>query len=276
MRGKTVPPCRPRRDHKERRCLHGRDISCPRRHNEDDPRLGGPLCAECYDYEAAVLFNAYAGKLWRRFTTYLPRHPARRAGLTHRQLRALVRVRYVKVAEYQERGVVHFHAVIRLDASGEDYRPPAERFTADLLGDAIRDAAAAVRLVQGPDENHPDCPALVLRFGTQVDPRPVRPNTDGLPGTGRKLSVDAVANYIAKYATKSLTALGLPSRPVCSRLDIDSLRCSRHNKRMIAAAWRLGARHATGNPRLRKAAHVLGWGGQAHYGAAMDQKPPVR
>ncbi len=225
MRGKTVLPCRPRRDHKERRCPHGRDISCPRRHNEDDPRLGRPLCPDCYDYEAAVLFNVYAGKLWRRFTTYLPRHLARRAGLTQQQLRALVRVRYVKVAEYQQRGVVHFHAVIRLDAPGEDYQPPAGRFTADLLADAIRDAAAAVRLIQGPDEDHPDCPVLALRFGTQVDPRPVRPAADGLPGTGRKLSVDAVANYIAKYATKSLTVPGLPSRPLHSRLDIDSLRC---------------------------------------------------
>ena len=261
MRGKTLLPCRPRRDHKERRCPHGRDISCPRRHSEDDPRLGLPLCAECYDYEAAVLFNAYAGKLWRRFTTYLPRHLARRAGLTQRQLRALVRARYVKVAEYQERGVVHFHAVIRLDAPGEDYQPPAARFTADLLTGAIRDAAAAVRLIQGPDEQRPDCPVLVLRFGTQIDPRPVRPTADELPGTGRKLSVDAVANYIAKYATKSLTDPGLPSRPLRSRLDIDSLRCSRHYKQMIAAAWRLGARRATGNPRLREAAHALGWGG---------------
>jgi hypothetical protein len=261
VRGKTVLPCRPRRDHKERRCPHGRDISCPRRHHQDDPRLGRPLCADCYDYEAAVLFNAYAGKLWRRFTTYLPRHLARRAGLTQRQLRSLVRVHYVKVAEYQKRGVVHFHAVIRLDAPGEDYQPPAERFTADLLADAIRDAAAAVRLVQGPDEDHPDCPLIVLRFGTQVDPRQVRPAADGLPGTGGKLSVDAVANYIAKYATKSLTAPGLPSRPVRSRLDIDGLRCSGHYKQMIDAAWRLGARRANGNSRLRKAAHAFGWGG---------------
>jgi Replication initiator protein, pSAM2 len=50
MRGKTVLPCRPRRDHKERRCPHGRDISCPHHHNDDDPRLGRPLCADCYDY----------------------------------------------------------------------------------------------------------------------------------------------------------------------------------------------------------------------------------
>ena len=54
MRGKTVLPCRPRRDAKARRCPHGRDISCPTRHVEDDPRLGQPMCGDCYDYTAAV------------------------------------------------------------------------------------------------------------------------------------------------------------------------------------------------------------------------------
>ena len=145
MRGKTVLPCRPRRDAKARRCPHGRDISCPTRHVDDDPRLGQPMCFDCYDYEAAVLFNAYAGELWRRFTTYLPRHLARLAGVTQKELRSVLRIRYVKVAEYQARGVVHFHAVIRLDAPGEDYQPPPARYTAALLCDAIGQAAAAVR-----------------------------------------------------------------------------------------------------------------------------------
>ena len=43
-RGKTVLPCRPRRDAQARRCPHGRDISCPHRHADDDPRLGRPMC----------------------------------------------------------------------------------------------------------------------------------------------------------------------------------------------------------------------------------------
>jgi hypothetical protein len=103
MRGNTVLPCRPRRDANARRCPHGRDISCPTRHAEDDPRLGQPMCGDCYDYQAAVLFNAYAGDVWRRFVTYLPRQLARRLGITQKRLRTLVRVRYVKVAEYQAR-----------------------------------------------------------------------------------------------------------------------------------------------------------------------------
>ncbi len=100
MRGKTVLPCRPRRDANARRCPHGRDVSCPTRHAEVDPRLGQPMCPDCYDYEAAVLFNAYVGDLWRRFVTYLPRHLARLAGVTQKTLRAQLRIRFVKVAEY--------------------------------------------------------------------------------------------------------------------------------------------------------------------------------
>ena len=172
MRGKTVLPCRPRRDANARRCPHGRDISCPTRHVEADPRLGQPMCGDCYDYTSAVLFNAYAGDLWRRFITYLPRHLARLAGVTQKTLHGQVRIRFVKVAEYQARGVVHFHAVIRLDAPGEDYQPPPASYTADLLCDAIDQAAAAVALPAEHDDQ-----VVMLGFGTQTDRRPLRRDT---------------------------------------------------------------------------------------------------
>ena len=177
MRGKTVLPCRPRRDAHARRCPHGRDISCPTRHVETDPRLGQPMCGDCYDYESAVLFNAYAADLWRRFTTYLPRQLARRLGITQKRLRALVRIRFVKVAEYQARGVVHFHTVIRLDAPGEDYQPPPPGITADMLCDAIGQAAALATL---PIDH--DGQAVTLGFGAQTDTRIIRPGSQ-LPGT---------------------------------------------------------------------------------------------
>jgi hypothetical protein len=151
MRGKTVLPCRPRRDAKDRRCPHGRDISCPVRHADQDPRLGRPLCPDCYDYDAAVLFNLHAGTLWKRFTTYLPRHLARLAGVTQKQRRAELRVRYVKVAEDQARGVVHFHAVIRLDAPGDGHAPPR-------LGITISSCAT-------PSPSPPQPSALTLPVG---------------------------------------------------------------------------------------------------------------
>ncbi len=257
IRGKTVLPCRPRRDANARRCPHGRDISCPTRHVQDDPRLGQPMCGDCYDYTAAVLFNAWAGKLWRRFTTYLPRHLARRLGITHKRLRTLVRIRYVKVAEYQARGVVHFHAVIRLDAPGDDYRPPPPGIDAALLCDAVRAAATAVRIAQ-PDGTGT---AITLGFGAPqgTDVRPIR--RDDLAGTGQPLNHQAVANYIAKYATKTLTAPGVPAQRLRHLAEIEQLRCSVHCKRMITTAWQLGGRRRTGDPRFRQWAHMLGYGG---------------
>ena len=73
----------------------------------------------------------------------------RLVGLQEGELRRLVRVSYAKVAEFQRRGAIHFHAVIRLDAA-TDCRcpgclaPPPEPFTADLLEDALRLAVPAV------------------------------------------------------------------------------------------------------------------------------------
>ena len=258
MRGRTVLPCRPRRDGNQRRCPHGRDISCPRRHHDDDPRLGQPMCPDCYDYQAAVLFNARAADLWRRFTTYLPRYFARTAGLTLKALRELVAIRYVKVAEYQARGVVHFHAIIRLDAPGDTCQPPPPFFTANMLCDAIGQAATAAAITTRPA---PGRPPVTLRFGRQTDARPVQHGPD-LPGTGRALSVPAVANYIAKYATKALDAPGIPDHPLRSALDIDRLACSAHYARMITTAWELGGGGlAPARSRFCKWAHMLGYGG---------------
>jgi hypothetical protein len=257
MRGKTVLPCRPRRDSARRVCHHGRDISCPVRHGEDDPRLGRPMCPDCYDYEAAVLFNLHAAALWRRFTTYLPRQLARLAGVTGRKLRAELSIRYVKVAEYQARGIVHFHAVIRLDANIKNsYLPPPARYTATMLCDAITLAARTVRLsVPGSGPN------IRLGFGPQTDARPVWRQPFASSGKSLDADSDAIANYIAKYATKAADVPGLPDSRIRHVSQIIVLRCPAHQKRMVATAWELGARTSIGDPRLRLWAHMLGYGG---------------
>jgi hypothetical protein len=211
------------------------------------------MCADCYDYTAAVLFNAHAGELWRRFTTYLPRHLARQAGLTLTAFRDLARIRYVKVAEYQARGVVHFHAVIRLDGLQGEWQPPPGWLTADLLAAAVTASAAAVAIVAGPCDATPGVPVLRLRFGPQTDVRPVR--------HGGALSVQAVGNYIAKYASKSLDVTGLPDRPVRTAVDINLLRCARHYKAMMLAAWRLSPASSGPPDRYGRWAHMLGYGG---------------
>ena len=127
-----------------------------------------------------------------------------------------------------------------------------------MLCDAIGQAATAAAITTDPA---PGCPPLTLRFGRQADARPVRHGPD-LPGTGRALSAPAVANYIAKYATKALDAPGIPDHPLRSALDIQDLRCSAHYARMITTAWQLGG-GGLGPTRSAfcKWAHMLGYGG---------------
>ena len=160
--------CRPRRH--SRTCPHGRRMSCATRHSRDDSLLGEPLCPDCYDYTGSVLFNACAPELWRRFAITLRRALARQTGLTNRALAAQVRVSYAKVAEYQRRGIVHFHAIIRLDGpTGPTTAPPAWA-TLALLTAAIDQAARTVHL---DIPAAPGLPARTLAWGREIDTRPV-------------------------------------------------------------------------------------------------------
>jgi hypothetical protein len=99
---------------------HGTRDGCWHRHDADDPRLGEPICpGRRYDTRAQVLWNALAPELWRRTTIAVQRALGRLVGLQEGELRRLVRISFAKVAEFQRRGAVHFHAVIRLDAATE-------------------------------------------------------------------------------------------------------------------------------------------------------------
>jgi hypothetical protein len=235
-------------------------LSCPRIHRDDDPRLGTPLCPDCYDYTGHVLFNALAPELWRRFVVYLPRQLARLAGITQQQLRREVRVRFVKVAEYQHRGIIHYHAVIRLDAPGDSHQPPPPRYTTQLLDQAIRATVAAVRYDTATVSADDPSLGRILRFGTQTDVRPIQQTSD-LPGSRKALCARAVANYIAKYATKTFSAPCLPDRPVRSAAEINALACPQHYKRLIATTWALGKEPATAALGFNRWTHTLGYRG---------------
>ncbi len=122
---RTKGPARCRPTHgTPRLCRHGRPSWCTAIHAEDDPRLGQPICSDCYDYPGHIAFNWHAPELWRRFTIAVRRARARQSELTAAGFARQCRVSFVKVAEFQRRGVVHFHALIRLDAADADYQPP--------------------------------------------------------------------------------------------------------------------------------------------------------
>jgi hypothetical protein len=233
----------------------GKPCRCGAHHAQDDPALGTPLAPDTYDYEAAVLWNAHAGALWRRFTIYLRREIAKRAGLTQRAFRRHARVSFAKVAEYQRRGAVHFHAVIRLDGpEGGTTAPPAWA-TPELLTDAIQ-AAASTAMVPGPVV---DGREHTFVFGVQLDVRTIRSaDFDG----AAELTERAVAAYIAKYATKGAeTATGTLDRPVKFLAELAQLDITDHARRMIRTAWALGAHPELEDLRLRAWAHMLGFRG---------------
>ncbi|MEU0521597.1 replication initiator [Streptosporangium sp. NPDC006007] len=250
-----VLPCRPRRSAGV--CPHGKPLSCTELHGPNAPALGQPLCADCYDYAGHVLWNAHAADLWRRFTIYLRRELAYAAGLTATAFNKLVRVSFAKVAEYQARGLVHFHAVVRLDGRTDDGTPvpPPDWATVELLDRAVRTAAASVHLTS------PACPetggARRLGFGAQLDITPIV--------TG-ELAEDAlteaqVAGYIAKYATKGATTEGTVDRRIKDLADLRGLTLTAHQRRLIETCWQLGDLEQLRDLRLRAWAHMLGFRG---------------
>jgi hypothetical protein len=254
--GLLVHPCHPYRQ--GQRCPHGRRAGCWQRHNGDDPRLGEPLCPRCYQAGAQVLWNALAGRLWSRTTIYVYRALAQLVGLTEGELRRLVRVSFAKVAEYQKRGAVHFHAIIRLDAATDCGCPacvvPPAGFTAELLEAAVRRAAEAVAVSCRLDEDQGV--TLIARWGEQLDIRHITETDDD-----KELTAEQVAGYVAKYATKSTEALGVILSHRIGEAELEELDVPAHVAELIRACFELGARPSLAGLRLRAWAHMLGFGG---------------
>jgi len=257
--GRLVLPCHPYRQ--GARCPHGLRDGCWHRHGEDDPLLGDPLCPACYDAEAQVLWNALAPELWRRTTIAVQRALGRLVGFQEGELRQLVRVSYAKVAEFQRRGAIHFHAVIRLDAATECrcpgcLAPPPEPFTATLLEDALRMAVPGVRV---PCPSVDGEPGRYARWGEQLD---VRNITTGDDQAG-ELSAEQVAGYIAKYATKATEGFGSGLDRRLTEADdlkrLDGLPA--HVAELVRACWELGGCPELAGLRLRAWAHMLGFRG---------------
>ncbi|MEV8333340.1 replication initiator protein RepSA [Streptomyces niveus] len=229
-----------------------RPCRCGTQHPDDATELGTALDSASYDYAGAVLWNNHAGHLWRYVTIYLPRELAARAGITQRELKEQLRVSYGKVAEYQKRGAIHFHAVIRFDGpTGPDSPPPAWA-TLDLLTDALRSAAARAEITV-PAAG--DYPARVLRWGAQLDVRPI-----GAFGGGEDLTEQAVASYVAKYATKAAETTGTLDRRIGELAELDKLTdLPDHTRRLIRACWDLDTAYP--DRKLWAWAHMLGFRG---------------
>jgi len=222
------------------RCVHGRRLTCSEHHDDRDAVVGAPLCEDCYDFEGAVLQNACTPELWRRTTIYVLRHLAGALGWTQRETRERIGLSFCRVAEFQRRGVVHLHAVIRAD--GVHGRTPP--LSAEDLARAALSAARVVAVMH---------PLGVARWGSQVD-------VQVLARSAGSRAVQ-VAGYVAKYATKSSDAGGALDASIRSEEDLARRSLPPHLRRMAETAWALGANTEFESLRLRRHAHGLGYGG---------------
>jgi hypothetical protein len=206
-----------------------------------------------------VVWNAWAPELWRRTRIAADRqlrHLERAHGVK-------LRLSYARVAEYQTRGLIHFHALIRLDAidpSNPDavLAPPAAITAADL-DQIITTAAASTRFTTPPHPHQPH--GWSITWGPQLDIRPVS-------FTGELTDI-AAAGYLAKYATKSTETTGHLSTRITTDTITSYRTLATHTARLIVTCWNLGHRPDHEHPtqwkntygRLRHWAHMLGYGG---------------
>ncbi|WP_063732152.1 replication initiator protein RepSA [Streptomyces sp. RTd22] len=231
--------------------LDNRPCRCGTWHTDNAPELGTPIDPSRYDYVSAVLWNNHASDLWRYFTIYLRREIAKRAGITQKAAHEQSRLSFGKVAEYQKRGAVHFHAVIRFDGPEGPDTPPPHWASLGLLTDAIRAAADRVAVEVPPAK---DQPARTLRWGTELDVQPI-----GAFGHGEEITEQAVASYVAKYATKAAETTGTVDRRVGNKEALILLDVPDHPRRLIEAC--LDLHQVYPDRKFLQWAHMLGFRG---------------
>jgi hypothetical protein len=184
------------------------------------------------------MHNAQAAELWRRTTIYIGRQLTGSLGLSRSELAKVLRLEHCKVAEFQRRGLVHFHAVVRADGP-DGAAPPVD-------GEAL--SAACIAAVRAVEITHL---RGVARWGREVD----------LKVIGRGGEATRVGTYVAKYATKEPGMHpGLLGR-IMSEADLQRRDLPPHLFNMAAIAWRLGSVSELQALGLRRHAHHLGYSG---------------
>ncbi|MGH3041155.1 MAG: replication initiator [Gaiellaceae bacterium] len=224
----------------------GGGCPCGRRHSSDDEVLGTPVDPTTYRYEEQAAWNHLAPTLWKRTAQAIRRKLARELGVPRDRLSELLRVRFVMASEFQRRGVVHYHVVIRIDGPGDAGSEPPSRCTAEMFERVVRSVVSDVELPAPPVRSR-ECP---IRWGRQAEIVGL-----DLSGVGR------AAGYIAKYATKATEGVagGTLIPRVRTRREVASMRLPPHARRLVEAAWRAG--ETRGLEGAQRWAHQFGYGG---------------
>lgn len=115
------------------------------------------------------------------------------------------------------------------------------------------DYAGAAARASVPVPCSRDHPARTLRWGSQVDVQPI-----GALGH-EELTEQAVASYVAKYATKAAETTGTVDHRIGELAELDRLPLPAHTQRLIEACWHLDDTYQ--ERRLARWAHMLGFRG---------------
>jgi hypothetical protein len=224
---------------------------CDQQHDKGDPCVGEPLCPDCYDYDAAVLFNFRAGELWNRFCRNFRRALAGQLGIKTRKLGQVVRVSFVKVAEMQRRAVIHFHAIIRLDQPAAAWAAPDVDVTFTHIEAAARAAAAKVHLTVAGRQGD-----VTLCWGAELDIQPIRHQQQLTEG---EITAEKLSAYLSKYTCKGAgEPFGLDGR-VRDAEAARALGASEHLVRVMETALVLST--IRGLERLDRSVQTLGFAG---------------
>jgi hypothetical protein len=146
----------------------------------------------------------------------------------------------IKVAEFQRRGLVHFHIVLRADGAGEPFSPPPSFLTTSLLTYVITAVVRSFSLAVA----HGD-----VRWGRQLHVADASAlNRDDM----------RIAAYVAKYATKTTDGSLDFARRFRSRAEIQKLDVAPHLKRLALTTWDLALEPSFAPMNLRSHAHAFG------------------
>jgi hypothetical protein len=166
--------------------------------------------------------------------------------MSAREAARRLRLSYVKVVEFQRRGSVHLHALVRIDVRGEEQGEAPEGIDADVLAAALRIAARKVSAPLPGAES-----GRRMTWGDQVDSAVV---ADAENGRRR------AAAYLAKYATKGSDDHGMLDHRLRSGVPRDQ-RLPPHLRTLVQTAWQLADQSELVDYRLRLWAHTCGFRG---------------
>ena len=193
-----------------------------------------------------MLFNAGVSELWRRTTIYALRALGALVGMSSQEAARRLRLSYVKVVEFQKRGSVRLHCLVRADTRDDEHGKAPVGINADKVATALH---IAVRKVTAPFPGSGN--GRRMSWGQQVDAAVV---TEAKNGRRR------AAAYLAKYATKGSDEHGVLDHRLRSGTPRNG-RLPHHLRMLVDAAWALGDEGDTDNLRLQLWAHTCGFRG---------------